>query len=63
MPIARDYRCRECGEMFEVRQPIDAEPTAECECGGTADRVYAATGFVLKGGGWHVTDYPKGGNA
>src|SRR5438034_1076629 len=29
------------------------------QCGGPVHRLLAATPFILKGGGWHVTDYPS----
>jgi putative FmdB family regulatory protein len=57
-----DYRCDRCERTFEVRQRISADPLTTCErCGGPVHRLLAATPFILKGGGWYVTDYPSEG--
>ena len=57
-----DYRCDRCERTFEVRQRISAEPLTTCErCGGSIRRLLAAAPFILKGGGWYVTDYPSAG--
>ena len=57
-----DYRCDRCERTFEVRQRISADPLTTCEgCGGPIRRLLAATPFILKGGGWYVTDYPSEG--
>ena len=57
-----DYRCDRCERTFEVRQRISAEPLTTCErCGGPIRRLLAAAPFILKGGGWYVTDYPSEG--
>jgi putative FmdB family regulatory protein len=57
-----DYRCDRCERTFEVRQRISAEPLTTCEqCGGPIRRLLSAAPFILKGGGWYVTDYPSEG--
>jgi putative FmdB family regulatory protein len=57
-----DYRCDRCERTFEVRQRISEEPLATCErCGGPIRRLLSAAPFILKGGGWYVTDYPSEG--
>ena len=57
-----EYKCHDCQCVFEVRQPISAEPLTACEqCGGSVRRLLRATPFILKGGGWYVTDYPSAG--
>lgn len=57
-----DYRCDQCERTFEVRQRISAEPLTSCErCGGPIRRLLAAAPFILKGGGWYVSDYPSEG--
>ena len=57
-----DYRCDQCERTFEVRQRISAEPLTACErCGGPIRRLLSAAPFILKGGGWYVTDYPSAG--
>jgi putative FmdB family regulatory protein len=57
-----DYRCDRCERTFEIRQRISEEPLATCErCGGPIRRLLSAAPFILKGGGWYVTDYPSEG--
>ena len=57
-----DYRCDRCDRTFEVRQHISEAPLATCDrCGGPIRRLLAAAPFILKGGGWYVTDYPSEG--
>jgi putative FmdB family regulatory protein len=55
-----EYECRSCLRRFEVRQRISEPALSTCEqCGGPVHRLLAATPFILKGGGWYVTDYPS----
>jgi len=55
-----EYECRRCLRRFEVRQRISEPALTTCEqCGGPVQRLLAATPFILKGGGWYVTDYPS----
>jgi putative FmdB family regulatory protein len=57
-----DYRCDRCERTFEVRQRISEDPLKTCErCGGPIRRLLSAAPFILKGGGWYVTDYPSAG--
>lgn len=59
---AYDYRCDQCDRTFEVRQRISEAPLTTCDrCGGPIHRLLAAAPFILKGGGWYVTDYPSEG--
>jgi len=59
MPIY-EYKCLECEEEFEVMQKISEDPLVECKsCGGKLKKLITNTSFVLKGGGWYVTDYPS----
>jgi putative FmdB family regulatory protein len=61
MPIY-EYRCSKCGNVFEVLQKFSDSPLKKHEkCGGKVERLISASGFHLKGGGWYVTDYGKGG--
>ncbi len=42
--------------MQRMTEPL----LATCEkCGGQVRRLISQTSFVLKGGGWYVTDYPS----
>jgi putative FmdB family regulatory protein len=55
-----EYECRRCSRRFEVRQRISEPALSTCEhCGGPVQRLLAAAPFILKGGGWYVTDYPS----
>jgi len=59
---AYDYRCDRCDRTFEVRQRISEAPLTACDrCGGPIHRLLSAAPFILKGGGWYVTDYPSEG--
>ena len=58
--LTYDYECERCHRTFEVRQRIsDASLTACQFCGGPVHRLLAPAPFILKGGGWHGTDYPS----
>jgi putative FmdB family regulatory protein len=57
-----DYRCDRCERTFEVRQRISEAPLTTCDrCAGPIRRLLSAAPFILKGGGWYVTDYPSEG--
>lgn len=57
MPIY-EYRCAECGKVFEVIQKFSDKPIKKCaHCGGKAEKLISQSSFVLKGTGWHATDY------
>ena len=57
-----EYECGSCHRTFEVRQRISEPSLTTCdECGGPVHRLLSATPFILKGGGWYVTDYPSAG--
>jgi len=55
-----EYECPKCPRVFEVRQRISEKPFETCDvCGGPVHRLLSASTFILKGGGWYVTDYPS----
>jgi putative FmdB family regulatory protein len=55
-----EYHCDGCDRDFEVKQRISEDPLKTCEaCGGSVRRLLSAAPFILKGGGWYVTDYPS----
>ncbi len=58
MPIY-EYQCTKCHKVFEEwHKHIDEDVCHPCpECHGEAERIVSNTTFVLKGGGWYVTDY------
>ena len=55
-----EYHCDGCGREFEVKQRISEDSLTTCDvCGGHVRRLLSAAPFILKGGGWYVTDYPS----
>src|SRR5258708_6003131 len=61
MPIY-EYKCENCGEVFEVRQNYSDEPvTVHEKCGGRGEKMISPPSFNFKGSGWDVDNYPKGG--
>jgi len=58
MPIY-EYTCPDCQNVFEEwLKASEATENAACpKCGAQAQRIISNTAFVLKGGGWYVTDY------
>ena len=55
-----EYECGRCSRRFEVRQRISEPALTTCEhCGGPVQRLLSPAPFILKGGGWYVTDYPS----
>jgi len=60
MPIY-EYKCKKCGEEFEVFQGITSPPVKTCKfCKGSVQKMMSLSSFHLKGNGWYATDY--GGN-
>jgi putative FmdB family regulatory protein len=60
MPIY-EYECGKCG-VFEHSQRITEAPLAKCPtCRRKVRRLISSTSFQLKGSGWYVTDYARGG--
>lgn len=52
------YRCQKCGHEFERFQSMSDEPVKRCEkCRSKVQRVFHPVGIVLKGPGFHKTDY------
>ena len=58
MPIY-EYRCDACKTVFEEwhRHADDITEVPCPECRTAAHRLISNTSFVLKGGGWYVTEY------
>ena len=58
MPIY-EYACPTCRNVFEKWLKLsETTENAPCpKCGEPARRIISHTAFVLKGGGWYVTDY------
>lgn len=58
-----DYKCSQCGHMFEEFQSISATPLVRCpQCGqdGLKRVLGGGAGMIFKGQGFYLTDYRKG---
>lgn len=58
MPIY-EYQCPKCQHVFEEMVSLSqahGEEPCPC-CGALSPRMISHTSFVLKGGGWYVSDY------
>lgn len=62
MPVY-EYLCDRCGE-FEADQRISDDPLKKCpKCRSSkVRRLISSTSFQLRGSGWYITDYGKGGS-
>ncbi|RMF92866.1 MAG: zinc ribbon domain-containing protein [Candidatus Schekmanbacteria bacterium] len=60
MPIY-EYQCDDCGFKFEVFKKINENGNEVCpECNSKkVNRLISPGGFILKGSGWYITDYPS----
>ncbi len=58
MPIY-SYKCNACGHQSDVLQKMSDAPLTICPACGKDSyaKQLTAAGFVLKGGGWYVTDF------
>lgn len=53
-----EYKCMDCGLIFEARQKFSEPPLTECrECGGAVSKLISQTGFALRGDGWYKQGY------
>jgi len=57
-----EYKCADCGAIFELIQKFSDEPLTKHTngCGGPVERLISAPALQFKGSGWYVTDYAKG---
>lgn len=54
------YRCKQCGDVFDVRQHITDDPLKVCEkCGGALVKIINSVGITFKGSGFYRTDAHK----
>lgn len=52
-----EYKCEECGMVFERFQHFSEEPVKTCpECDGPVRRVIHPVGIIFRGKGFYVTD-------
>lgn len=58
-----EYKCPECGYVFELFQTMSAEPVKICpRCGGKVKRLIGpGAGPIFKGTGFYQTDYKNTG--
>ena len=57
-----DYRCGDCGHVFETMQRISEDPLKECpSCKKAALKRLIGSGgaLIFKGTGFYCTDYKK----
>lgn len=60
MPVY-SFHCKVCKIRFERLCPDTREQPSCPQCGRAAKRVYRSCQFILKGRGFHATDYgPRG---
>ncbi len=56
-----EFRCKQCGHVFEKIQSFSA-PDQPCpRCQGEVERLLSAPAIQFKGSGFYLTDYGKGG--
>lgn len=60
MPVY-EYECEVCSGRFEVHLKFSDPAVATCRLCGSKEikKLLSPAGFVLKGSGWYVTDYPS----
>ncbi len=60
MPIY-EYRCNDCGKVFEAMQKFSDKPVSECKycSGGSVEKLISRSSFILKGSGWYQSDYAR----
>jgi putative FmdB family regulatory protein len=52
------YRCRTCGNEFEILQKMSDAPLKTCpKCSGELQKLVYPTGVIFKGSGFYKTDY------
>lgn len=51
------YRCRSCGDEFDIQQSFSDDPLTMCEaCGGELRKLFNSVGVVFKGSGFYRND-------
>ena len=60
-----EYKCEDCGKIFEELQSFSEPPIDKCiYCGGKSNRlVSGGAGIIFKGSGFYVNDSKKNGNS
>ncbi|MDR3611818.1 MAG: zinc ribbon domain-containing protein [Ignavibacteriaceae bacterium] len=54
-----EYKCKKCGNVFEVFHSMNAHPVIVCpKCGGDVKKLISAGSTpIFKGSGFYQTDY------
>ena len=54
-----DYKCKKCGNVFEVFHSMNSDPVKTCpKCGGEVKKqIGAGAGTIFNGSGFYHTDY------
>jgi putative FmdB family regulatory protein len=54
-----EYKCKKCGNVFEVFHSMSAQPVKTCpKCGGEVKKLIGSgAGTIFKGTGFYHTDY------
>ena len=59
-----DYRCSDCGNVFEVVHSMSEHPAITCpKCGAPCERVFKPALISFKGTGFYNTDQRGGGSS
>jgi putative FmdB family regulatory protein len=59
-----EYKCKQCGAVFEVLQGLTVKPlTTHKDCGGPVERLISTSALQFKGSGFYTTDYARGSGA
>ena len=56
-----EYKCDNCGHVFEKIQSVRDEPLIQCpNCSfNSLHKVFYPAGIIFKGSGWYITDSRK----
>jgi len=59
-----EYKCKKCGDVFEVFHSMSSEPVKFCpKCGGDVKKLIGSgAGTIFKGTGFYQTDYKNKGS-
>ncbi|WP_169309422.1 FmdB family zinc ribbon protein [Thermodesulfobium narugense] len=58
------YKCKGCGNKFELNRSINDESEVLCpECGSPSEKIFVPVPIVFKGSGFYVTDSANSKNS
>ncbi len=61
MPLY-EYECAKCKKVIEMIQKFSDPALTACPtCGDPVTKLISRSSFELKGTGWYISDYKKGG--